>query len=138
MLKMASYGGRVDQDYNGTERRKFKRIVFSARDEVFGVFKLSGSPDQRVSYKIADISAGGLRFILPRGDDPTINIGDTISLCEITGKTKLELDGDIEMEVKWTMDHEMFQHIMVGCEFIHMTEVLKEQLEQFAESESSA
>ena len=125
----------MDHNHDGPERRKFKRIVFSARDEVIGVFTFSGSPDKRVSYKIADISAGGLRFILPRDADLKINVGDTISLHEITGKKKLEIDGDIWLEVKWTMDHDMFQHIMVGCEYIHVTEVFQEQLEAFAESE---
>jgi hypothetical protein len=121
--------------YEGLEKRKFKRIIFSAKDEVVGVFTFSGNPDKRVSYKIADISAGGLRFILPRDDELKISNDDTISLHEITGKTKLELDGVIQLEVKWTMDHDMFQHIMIGCEFIHVNEVFQERLEYFVESE---
>ena len=125
----------MEKDYDGSERRKFKRIVFSAKDEVMGAFKFSGLSDKLVSYKIADIGVGGLRFILPRDDDLKISIGDAFVLHEIKGKTQLEFAADIELEVKWTIDHEIFQHIMIGCEFTHITEAFQKQIEQFAESE---
>jgi len=125
----------MDKNYNGSERRKFKRIVFSAKDEVMGVFTFPGPADDQFTYKIADIGAGGLRFILPREDDLKVNIGDTFLLHVIKGKTKLEFTADIHLEVKWTMDHEIFQHIMIGCEFVHMTEAIQKQIQQFAKSE---
>ncbi len=125
----------MEKDYNGSERRKFKRIVFSARDEVMGVFTFPGPADDQFTYKIADIGAGGLRFILPRDDALQITINDTLFLREIKGKSQLEFVAGIELEVKWTMDHEIFQHIMIGCEFIHITEAFQKQIEQFAESE---
>lgn len=124
----------MEKNYNGSERRKFKRIVFSARDEVMGAFTIPGRSDL-VPYKIADISVGGLRFILPRDDDLKVSIGDTFFLHQIKGRTQLEFAADIELEVKWAMDHEIFQHIMIGCEFVHMNQAVQKQMEQFAESE---
>jgi hypothetical protein len=94
----------MEKDYDGSEKRKFKRIVFSAKDEVMGVFTLPGFVDDLVSHKIADISAGGLRFILPRGDDLKVGIGDTFFLHEIKGKPQLAFVADIDLEVKWVMD----------------------------------
>jgi len=123
----------MERDYDGSERRKFQRIIFSAKDEVMGAFKFSGLPDKLFSYKLADFSAGGLRFILPRDDEQKISIGDTFFLHEIEGRTQLEFPADVELEVKWMMDHDIFQHIMIGCEFIHTTKALQKQLEQFAE-----
>ena len=125
----------MEKDYDGSERRKFKRVVFSAKDEVMGVFTFRGSAADQFTYKIADIGAGGLRFILPRDDDPRVRIGDTLFLHQIRAKTNLEFAADIELEVKWTIDHEIFQHIMIGCEFTHITEAFQKQIEQFAESE---
>ena len=125
----------MEKDYDGSERRKFKRVVFSAKDEVMGVFTFPGSATDQFTYKIADIGAGGLRFILPRDDDPRVSIGDTLFLHQIRAKTNLEFAADIELEVKWTIDHEIFQHIMIGCEFTHITEAFQKQIEQFAESE---
>ncbi len=125
----------MEKDYDGSEKRKFKRIVFSAKDEVMGVFTFPGPADDQFTYKIADIGAGGLRFILPRDDALQITINDTLFLREIKGKSQLEFVAGIELEVKWTMDHEIFQHIMIGCEFIHITEAFQKQIEQFAESE---
>ena len=125
----------MEKEYDGSERRKFNRIVFSAKDEVMGAFKFSGLADKMIPYKIADIGVGGLRFILPRDDDLKVSIGDTFVLHEIKGKNKLEFTADIELEIKWTMDHEIFEHIMIGCEFIHMTEAVQKQIDQFVESE---
>ncbi len=124
----------MEKNYNGSERRKFKRIVFSAKDEVMGAFTIPGRSDL-VPYKIADISVGGLRFILPRDDVLKVSIGDTFFLHQIKGRTQLEFSSDIELEVKWTMDHEIFQHIMIGCEFVRMNQVVHKQVEKFAESE---
>jgi len=125
----------MERDYDGSERRKFQRIVFSAKDEVMGAFKFSGLPDKLVSYKIADISAGGLRFILPRDDDLQISAHDTLFLREIKGKSQLEFVAGIELEVKWVMDHEMFEHLMIGSEFVTIAEDVRKQIDQFVESE---
>ena len=125
----------MEKDYHGSEKRRFKRIVFSVKDDVKGVFTFPKITDDRVLFKIADIGAGGLRFILARDDDLKLNIGDTFFLHEIRGKNKLEFTADIQLEIKWMMDHEIFQHIMVGCEFIHIIVDFQKQLEQFAESE---
>ena len=128
----------MEKDYDGSDRRKFKRIVFSANDEVMAAFTFSGLPDKLVHYKIADIGVGGLRFMLPRDDDLNVSIGDTFFLHEFKGKNKLEFTADVKLEVKWTMDHEIFQHVMIGCEFIHMTETVQKQIDQFVESELKA
>jgi c-di-GMP-binding flagellar brake protein YcgR len=125
----------VDKNHDGSERRKFKRIVFSAKDAVMGAFKFTGLWDKLVSYKIADISAGGLRFILPRDDDLQISTHDTLFLREIKGKSQLEFVAGIELEVKWVMDHEMFEHLMIGCEFVTIAEDVRKQIDQFVESE---
>ena len=125
----------MDKNYDGSEKRKFKRIVFSAKDEVMGVFTFPGPADDQFTYKIADIGAGGLRFILPRDDDLKVSIGDTFFLREIKGKSQLEFVDGIELEVKWTMDHEIFEHIMIGCEFVNIAEDVRKQIDQFVESE---
>ncbi len=125
----------MDKNHNGSERRKFKRIVFSATDEVMGMFTFPKVADDLISYKIADISAGGLRFILPRENDLKISTGDKFFLREIRGRTKLDFVADIELEVKWVMDHEMFEHIMIGCEFLNISEAVQTQIDQFVELE---
>ncbi len=125
----------MEKDYDGSEKRKFKRIVFSAKDEVMGVFSFPGIADDFLSYTIADIGAGGLRFILPKDDALKIATNDTLFLREIKGKSQLQFVADIELEVKCTMDHEMFAHIMIGCEFVTIAEDVRKQIDQFFESE---
>jgi c-di-GMP-binding flagellar brake protein YcgR len=125
----------MEKDYAGSEKRKFKRIVFSAKDEVMGVLAFPGFADDLGSYKIADISAGGLRFILARDDAFQITANDTLFLREIKGKFQLEFVAGIEIEVKWVMDHEMFEHLMIGCEFVDISPTVQRQIDQFVESE---
>jgi c-di-GMP-binding flagellar brake protein YcgR len=125
----------MEKDYTGSEKRKFKRIVFSAKDEVMGVFAFPGFVDDLGSYKIADISAGGLRFILPRDDAFQIAANDALLLREIKGKFQLEFVAGIEIKVKWVMDHEMLEHLMIGCEFVDISPTVQTQLAEFVESE---
>lgn len=119
---------------NMEERRKFKRILFSAEDEVTGVVSLSESDDDPMAYKIADFSAGGLRFLIQKVDWGEIEKGDTLLLEKINGKSQLDFVSDLQLEVKWIMDDPVFEHVMIGCEFSDISDTDRNRIEQFVES----
>lgn len=126
----------MEKKYAGSEKRKFKRIVFSAKDEVMAVVTFPEKPDDPVFYKISDIGAGGLRFMLPKSDAPEIiSFNDTLFLHEIKGKSPLEMVAGVQLEVRWVMHHEMLDHMVIGCEFVNIAEDVSRQIDQFVESE---
>ena len=120
---------------NMEDRRKFKRILFSAEEEVTGVVSLSGADDETVAFKIADLSAGGLRFLTQKTDSGNIKMGDTLLLQTIDGKSQLDFISDLQLEVRWIMDDPRFAHAMIGCEFSDISDSDREHIEQFVESE---
>jgi len=119
---------------NMEDRRKFKRILFSAEDEVTGVVSLSESDDETKAFKIADFSAGGLRFLIQKVDWGEIEKGDTLLLQTINGKSQLDFISDLQLEVKWIMDDPVFEHVMIGCEFSGISDTDRKRIEQFVES----
>ncbi len=126
------------QNDNGyTERRQFKRVVFSASDNVLGEFDLPGISDEIISFKILDLSAGGLRFVLPRDDCGDIDVGNKLFLQKIKGMSRLEFVSRMELEVKWILDNPAFENVMIGCEFLNVSETVRMQIDQFVETEAT-
>jgi c-di-GMP-binding flagellar brake protein YcgR len=117
------------------DRRKFKRILFSAEEEVTGVVSPSGTDDEAMVYKIADLSAGGLRFLIQKIDWGEIKTGEMLLLQTINGKSQLDFISDLQLEVKWIMDDPRLAHAMIGCEFSGISDSDRERIEQFVESE---
>ncbi len=88
-----------------------------------------------MAASIMNLSAGGLQFILPRGVYPEIGNGDRLILREIKGTTDLKFISNLELEVKWIMDIQIFEHIGIGCEFLKTSEAIREQIDRFVDSE---
>ena len=120
-----------------TERRQYKRVVFSASDNVLGEFKLSGDSDEVISVKILDLSAGGLRFALPRDACGDIDVGYNLFLQYIKGISRLEFVSRMELEVRWILDNPAFENVMIGCEFLSVSGTVRNQIDQFVETEAT-
>ena len=126
------------QDDNGfTERRQYNRVVFSAGDNVLGEFDLPGIFDEVISVKILDLSAGGLRFVLPRDASGDIDVGYNLFLQKIIGMSRLEFVSRMELEVRWILDNPAFENVMIGCEFLSVSETVRKQIDQFVETEAT-
>lgn len=126
------------QNENGfTERRQYNRVVFSASDNVLGEFDLPGISDEVILVKILDLSAGGLRFVLPRDACGDIDAGYNLFLQTIIGMSRLEFVSRMELEVRWILDNPAFENVMIGCEFLSVSEIVRKQIDQFVETEAT-
>lgn len=125
----------MKQQFNGPEKRRFKRAVFSIEDGIIGVFSSDDFTNDSMAASIMNLSAGVLQFILPRDTSQEIDAGDRLILREIKGTVDLELASNIELEVKWIMDLQIFEHIGIGCEFLNISEETRVQIDQFVDSE---
>ncbi|MHC4455590.1 MAG: PilZ domain-containing protein [Planctomycetota bacterium] len=125
----------MKQQFNGPEKRRFQRAVFSIGDGFIGVFSNDGFTNDSMAASIMNLSAGGLQFILPRDTSPEIGTGDHLILREIRGTTGLRFVSNLELEVKWVMDHQIFEHVGIGCEFLNTSEAIRDQIDQFVASE---
>jgi c-di-GMP-binding flagellar brake protein YcgR len=117
------------------ERRRFKRVAIPVDEGIMGFI----SPprliaDESIAVKIIDLSAGGLHFFLHRSSFKEISTGDHLILKEIKGTKKLDLISNIELEVKWIADHQALKHVGFGCEFLHISEEIRQQIDQFVDT----
>ena len=77
-----------------------------------------------------------MRFILTKEDAPEIiGFNDKLFLREIQGKSQLEFVAGVALEVRWVIQHEMFEHIVIGCEFVDIANDVQQQIDAFVESE---
>ncbi|MGD1972933.1 MAG: PilZ domain-containing protein [Desulfobacterales bacterium] len=123
-----------NQNYRN-ERRRYKRVAIPVEDGIVGFIS---SPrliaDESIAVKIIDLSAGGLHFFLHRSSFKQISIGDNLTLKEIKGTKNLDFISNIELEVKWIADHQALKHVGLGCEFLHITEEIRQQIDQFVDT----
>ena len=119
----------------GAERRKFKRFVFAADDEVYGEFKLPGLYEAPTRFKIADIGAGGLRVVVPKESAAVVREGHLIFLNRILGQSSLDLIARVGLKVRWVLTHAALAHAMLGCEFIDLPDESRDQIDAFVVSE---
>lgn len=125
----------MQNEYEGTERRKFRRVVFSANERVYGEFAFNGFLGDLTSAKISDLGAGGLRFILARDDCGDIGVGSIIFLRKIKGIARFGFVSDIEIEIKWVLDTPEFENVMIGCQFINISKTIRKRINQLIEAD---
>ena len=124
----------MNRNNKGVDRRRFKRIAFAASDEIAGRVLLPN--DAQAILKIADIGAGGLRFIPLRNEAVGIKPGTQIFLTRIQGYSRLKFLSRLKLIVRWIIDESQFAHVMIGCEFVNISEKQRQQIELFVAAEA--
>ena len=124
----------MNRNKNGVDRRRFKRIAFTVSDEIAGWVLLPN--DTEVLLKIADIGAGGLRFIPQRNEAEGIKPGAQLILTRIQGYTRLKFLSRLKLIVRWIIDESQFAHVMIGCEFVNISEKQRHQIDLFVAAEA--
>lgn len=125
-------------DSHAHEKRQFKRIIFSSDDGVIGIFRHQEKEDQLIASNIVNISEGGIQFIIKKGRRDDLKEGDLLTLTRIKGKSDLEFPCETGIEIRWILDLNYFDHVGVGCQFVAIPSIIKEQIKQFVERESRA
>ena len=125
----------MGNQYDGQERRRFRRVAIPVDDGIIGFIS---SPrliaDESIAVKIIDLSVGGLHFFFHRGSFKEITTGDHLTLREIKGTKNLDSISNVELEVKWIADHPSLEHVGLGCEFLNISNEIRQQIDQFIDT----
>jgi len=125
----------MENQNDGSERRQFKRVAIPSNDGIMGIIR---SPrliaDDAIAVNIINMSAGGLHFFLPRGSFKELSAGDHLTLNEIKGAKNLEFISNVKLEVKWIAEHPSLKHVGLGCQFLNISEKIRQQIDQFVDS----
>jgi len=124
------------QDFIKT-RRQFQRVIFSQDDGVICILKslLENRKLNVSAVSILNLSASGLQFSVKKEDAMGFKKGDRLAFKGIKGVKDLEFQEDIEMEVVWILELNFLKNIGIGCEFINISESLRNRINDFVISE---
>lgn len=125
---------KTNKEIEGKERRVYKRIFYSAEDRMIGFFVVPGNKQKVLEAHIMNVSVGGLHFTINRNKTIPLKTGDRLILTKLTGNSNLRIVSDIEIEIKWVLDHRLMKHVGFGCEFINLPDMTLSQLSYFIES----
>jgi c-di-GMP-binding flagellar brake protein YcgR len=121
----------VDED---KEKRRFQRIFFSLKDEVIGIFSFSDLQRGVLAAHIINVSEGGMGLVLSKEEKNRIRKGDQVTLAQVRGIKGFEALRHVEAEIKWILDNPSLELIGFGCEFLNVTESLRDTLRIFIDS----
>lgn len=110
---------------NYAEKRTYERIFFSREQRVEGLLSLHGDGGG-LKVIVLNLSEGGLQFIQKREHKTEIKKGDRLTLKGLVGPDPLNFMRDIELEIKWVLDHDFLAHLSYGCEFLEMPKDMQE------------
>ena len=125
----------MENQNDGSERRQFKRVAISSNDSIIGIISSSRlKAEDSIAVNIIDLSAGGLHFFLLTGSFKEISAGDHLILREIKGTKDLQFISNVELEVKWIAEHPSLKHVGLGCEFLNISDKIRQQIDQFIDT----
>lgn len=116
------------------ERRKYQRIFFSIEDGIKGIFAFTDHHKGLLTASIINISEGGLGLALSKDKKNSIAQGDYVILSHITGVEGLEPLTNVEVEIKWIVDSPSLEFLGFGCEFLAVSESMKEAIRLFIDA----
>ncbi len=114
----------------GAERRKFRRVFFSKEDNISAYITFSENQDIPVEAAVMNLSEEGICLSYEKNKTFKVKKGNILNLMQIIG-TKPELSVDeLQMEVRWVMDEDYFDHDQIGCKILNPSNELREEIKQ--------
>lgn len=116
------------------DRRRSKRIFFSVKDRITAEFQLPPPRSEPLTGSIMDISPDGIGITLEKSAAPQLSQGDRLILKSVRNIRVLSFLQDLELEIRWLLDHRSLSHIGLGCQFIDISEETRERIRGFMET----
>lgn len=119
---------------DSSERREFKRALFSIEDGVVGILSVPELQKKPITAYLLNLSVGGMYFTLRTDERNKIKKGDHLVLVQIKGSTSLKFLVNIDAEIRWILNYENFEHVGIGCQFLNIPDSSRDQIGKFVDS----
>ncbi|MBU0484656.1 MAG: PilZ domain-containing protein [Proteobacteria bacterium] len=123
----------MNSDNDFKNRRKYERVFFSPDDNVLAVFTITNQEAPPRSTYLTDLSLGGLYFTIKRTEAPCLAVNDKLILNEIKTAVSFQIKAEIEIVIRRIQDYDFVEHIGYGCEFVNITEEIRETIGQLVD-----
>jgi c-di-GMP-binding flagellar brake protein YcgR len=114
-----------------SERRQFRRALFTIEDGITGLISISSLPKTPITTYILNLSEGGMNFTLRDEVKDNFKMGDEITLIQLKGSPIQKYLVNIDAKIKWILDQPHFDKIGLGCEFMKISTSSRKQLDSF-------
>jgi len=112
------------------ERRKFRRVFFTKEDKIVAYVIFPENKEIPVQAGVMNLSEEGVCLSYEKNKTFKVRKGDILNLMQIIGtKPELSVD-DLEIEVRWVMDEDYFDHDQIGCKILNPSNDLREEIKQ--------
>ncbi len=115
------------------ERRKHKRVFFTMKEGVGVRIKTANTSEDPISATLLSIGLGGISFAVPRVKANEIKSGDNIIIESIDGLKTLSEIKNLNTDVKYVIDYDVYIYISFGCEFGKISEDQRKQIKVLVE-----
>ncbi len=102
------------------EKRRFPRIFFEPNERINGIFSTDTLDDISFTASILNISLGGIQFNQKRQEYRGQQPEDTLVLRRVIGMSDLVTLTDIPLQIKWIMDNNYLDHVVMGAAFLSL------------------
>lgn len=119
---------------NPENRRQYKRALFTIEDDIHGIFSIPGSDIRPISTNILNLSEGGAHFIISQKDESHFQPGTRLVLVQIKGHDTLQYLVNVDVEIKWILDHNIMEYAGAGCQFLNTPQSSRDQIKSFVEA----
>ena len=118
----------IDQD-----KRNFERIFFPTEKLIKGLFRYEGKKGPRdTSALIMNMSKDGMGITFAKGKKLEIDKNSRMLLVK-TYDPGLSFMENIEVEVKWILNHESLGYMAVGCQFLNPKPEIEKKINAYIE-----
>jgi c-di-GMP-binding flagellar brake protein YcgR len=114
-----------------SKKRRFTRIFFGENDNISCIVSTHEAQEKSFPAAVLNISEGGMQFNQRRQEYRGLQPGDDLVLRRIIGVHELVSFADIPMQIKWVMDNEYLDHVVMGVAFTTLTDEQRQVIQSF-------
>ena len=120
----------------GIERRRHRRVYFTAEDGVFAVIELKAGAGTTLSTNLLSLSEGGVSFIAQK-ETVSVEAGNKVLLVRVFEPESLQFLHEIPMEIRHTITDMEMPHVVCGCEFDELSDHQLEEIREYVAVETA-
>jgi c-di-GMP-binding flagellar brake protein YcgR len=117
-----------------TEKRRYTRIFFSEQDNISCIISTPEEQEKFFPATVLNISEGGMQFNQKRQEYRGLQPQDTLVLRRLIGIHQLVSLADIPIQIKWVMDNEYLNHVVMGAAFTKLTDNQRKTIQSFVDT----
>ena len=113
------------------KKRRYTRIFFGEGENISCIISTHEQQEKSFPASVLNISEGGMQFNQRRDEYRGLQPGDDLLLRRIIGVHELVAFADIPMQIKWVMDNEYLDHVVMGVAFTTLTDDQRQIIQAF-------